>query len=184
MIGQDHVRRLSLFDQRCNDFINLVKPFSGQVNSGSGRSEAFFINPLGCFSIVNIFGLNGAFVSWRFAAIAYERSLFNLSAVFPLKLAAYIIAFMAGPAFGITDYKFPAGIRLPTVEAVNAKVIGVIKTAAVPCIDNPVSPYFFGDGRRVLAKIFGNLAEGLSFIKAVFDIDSVIQSQMFMISWY
>ena len=42
-------------------------------------------------------------------AIAYERCLLNLTAMFPFKTAADVVAFVAGSAFGITDDKLSAG---------------------------------------------------------------------------
>lgn len=108
-------------------------------------------------------------------AIAYERCLLNLTAMFPFKTAANVVAFVAGSAFGITDDKLSAGIDLFSVEAVGTKIIRVIKTASVPCIDGSVPPYFFGNSRGIFAEIFGDLMERLSLIKAIFNIDPVIQ---------
>lgn len=151
-----------------------MKLFLGQVNAGSGGCTEFFVESLGCFGVVIIFGLYGAFVSWFFTAIAYERRLLNLTAMFPFKITADIVAFVAGPAFGITNNKLSAGIGLFTMEAVDTKIIRVIKRAPVPRIDGSVPPYFFGDSGGILAEIFGDLTERLSFIKAIFNIDPVI----------
>ena len=36
MVGYDHIGGLSLRNQRSNNLVDLVEPFSGQVNAGSG----------------------------------------------------------------------------------------------------------------------------------------------------
>lgn len=165
---------MSLLDQRGDNLVDLVEPFSGQVNAGSGGCTEFFVKPLCSFGVIIIFGLYGAFVPWFFTAIANERSLLNPAAMFPFKTAADIVAFVAGSAFGIANDKLSAGICLLAMVAVSTKIIGVNKTAAVPCIDGSVPPYFFRDRGRVFAEIFGDLTERLSFIKAIFNIDPVI----------
>lgn len=143
MVGYDHIGGLSLRNQRSNNLVNLVEPFSSQVNAGSGGCTEFFVKPLGSFGVIIIFGLYGAFVPWFFSAIANKRGLLDPVAMFPFKTAADIVAFMAGSTFGITNNKLSTGICLLAMVAVFAKIIGVCKTAAVPCIDDPVAPYFF-----------------------------------------
>ena len=83
----------------------------------------------------------------RFAAtVADVRSLFNLTAVFAFKADADVVAAVAGAAQGITDDQLVTGIRFPASVSVNTEVVGVIKTAVVPCINNAVFPDLFGDG--------------------------------------
>ena len=43
---------------------------------------------------------------------------------------------------------------------------------------------FLGDGCWILTKVLGNVLEGSSFIDCFFNVQSVIERQMFLIAWY
>ena len=83
---------------------------------------------------------------WFTAAIADVRSLFYLTAVFAFKTAADVVAAMAGTAQSVTDDQLVTGIRFPASVSVDTEVVGIIKTSAVPCVNNAVLPNLFGDG--------------------------------------
>ncbi len=155
MVGQNHVRRVSLCYQGSDNPVNPVEFFLGQVNAFPGRNEKFFVDPLCHSGIVVILGLQGAFIPGFWTAVTYEGCFFYLPAVFTFKTAAHIVALMAGSAHVVTDENFIACVGLFTMESVDAEVVWVVKTATVPCIDGSMTPYLLGNGGRILAGIFG-----------------------------
>ena len=115
--------------------------------------------------IVIILCLDRALVSGPITAITDIRSLLYLLAGFPFKTWADIVTSMAGTAKGITDDELVAGVGLLTAETVDAEVVGIVKTAPVPCVYNAVLPNLFGDSGRVFAEIFGDFPKGFPFIQ-------------------
>ena len=43
---------------------------------------------------------------------------------------------------------------------------------------------FLGDGCWILTEVLGNVLEGSSFVDCFFNVQSVIERQMFLIAWY
>lgn len=182
MISQDHIRRLSLFDQRTDNAIQFPEFFFSQVNTGTGIREKFLIHSVCGVSIIIILCLDGALVPGLITAIADIRSLLYLPAGFPFKPRADIVAPMAGTAKSIADNKLVAGVGLFTMVAMDTEVVGIVKTAPVPCVYNTMFPNLFGDGGGIFAEIFGNFSEGFPFIKRFFNVLAVSQRKMFVVT--
>lgn len=82
---------------------------------------------------------------------------------------------MAGAAEGITEDEPAAGIRLPAVAAMDAEVVGIVKTAPVPCIYNAELRNLLGNGGRVFAETFGDFPKGFPFVKRLLNVLAVSQ---------
>ena len=134
--------------------------------------------------VVVVLCLDRTLVPCLWAAIADKRRLFDPLAVFPLKITADVVAAMTGPASGVTDEELVAGVCLSAGKSVDAEVVRIVETSAVPGIDGAVFPDFSGDSGRILAEVFCNVPEGLSFIQAFFDVRSVFKRKVFVISRY
>ena len=98
--------------------------------------------------IVIILSLNRTLVSLLITAIADIRSFLNLLAGFSFKAGADVVASMAGTAKGITDDELVASVGLLTTEAMETKVVGIVKTAPVPSVYNTMLPNLFGDSGK------------------------------------
>lgn len=134
--------------------------------------------------IVIILCLDCALVPGFIAAIADIRSFLYLFAGFPFKTRTDIVTSMAGAADGITEDELAAGIGLPAVVAMDAEVVGIVKTAPVPCIYNAVLRNLLGDGGRVFAEIFGDFPKGFPFVKRLLNVLAVSQRKVFVIARY
>ena len=72
-----------------------------------------------------------------------------------------------------------------TMKPMNTEVFCIVKKAIMEMrIMNPVCFNFFRDCRRILAQEPGNLLKGTLLIERRFDIEPVIESQMFLVSGY
>ena len=89
---------------------------------------------MGCFCIVIIFDRYLALITGYRAAITDKRGFVYMTAFLALKAVTYIVAYMTGAAVSVTDDELAAGIRFFTAEPVDAEVIGIGKTAPVPCV--------------------------------------------------
>ena len=118
------------------------------------------------------------------AAVTDIGGLFDPAAVFRFKVRTDVVADVAGAAQGVTDEQLPTGILFPAFVSADTEVIGVIKTAPVPCIDSAVPPDLFRDGGWILAEILCDLTEGTLAVKGQFNKLPVFQGKMFMVSGY
>jgi len=123
-------------------------------------------------------------VTWLFAAVTDIGSPFDPAAVFRFKIRTDIVADVAGTAQGVTDNQLPAGVLFPAFESADTEVIGIIKTAPVPCINNAVAQDLFRDGGGILAEILCDLTKGKLAVKRLFNKLPVFQGKMFMVSGY
>ena len=143
MVRQDHVRGLPLSDQRTDDPVDLVKFVLRQVDSFSGGSEQFLIVTLGSPGIISVLRMDRTLVRLFCAAVADKRSLFDAGTMPSDKVFADIVAAVTGPAFRIADDQLSAGIRFSAMIPMNAEVVGIVETSAVPGINDPVLPDLF-----------------------------------------
>lgn len=147
---------------------------TGQADTFPGRYKALRVHTVSSVGIIVIFRGNRAFVTRFIAAVAYKRSLVDPSALFQLKAIADFIADMAGTAGCIAEKELFAGIGLPTPEAVDAEVVGVVETPFIPGIGDPVFKDFIRDGGRVLTEESGNSPEGFAFVQSLFDVGAIL----------
>lgn len=182
MIGKDHVGGLSLLDQRTDDPVNGMQLLFCKIQSFPGGCPQFFIQTLCDLGVVIILGTDPAKMPGLITAITDIRSLFNTFTQFRLKARAYLVALMAGTAKGITQDEFVTGIRLFTMKAVNTKVVRIVEGASVPGVDLPVKPYLFRDSGGIFAEVTGDISERYTGIQCVFDIQTVINGQVQVVS--
>lgn len=181
MICQDHVRGLSLFDQRTNDPIDLVKFLFCQVDSFSGGSEQFLIMTLRGFGVIGVLGMDRTLM-WLFGtAITDKRSFLNTNTMLTDKVFADTVAAVAGSAFRITDKELVTGIRFFATIPVNAEVVGIIEASAIPGIHDPMFPDLFRDSRRIFADVFRDLTKRFAIIQRLFNVKPVFQREMLMV---
>lgn len=93
-------------------------------------------------------------------AIADIRSFLYLSAGLPFKTGVDIVTFMVGAVKCIIDEEFVVDIGLFTMVAMDAEVVGIVKTASVSGIYNEVFSDRIEDGRRCFAERVGYFLEG------------------------
>ena len=108
-----------------------------------------------------------------------------MAAVFPLEIRTSLVTGRTGSAFHPAQFNLVAGVRFFTMKPMNTEVFCIVKKAIMEMwIMNPVCFNFFRDCRRILAQEPGNLLKGTLLIERRFDIEPVIESQMFLVSGY
>ena len=133
MVRNDLVRRLSLFDQRTDDPVFLVKFLSGHADTGAGLLKAFTVFAVSKSGIVSVFVSNGAMGNLFITAIADIRSFIEPAATFPFKVGAGLVAGRAGSTLDTTKKDFSTGVCLFAMITVDTKVFGIIKgTFVIP----------------------------------------------------
>lgn len=118
------------------------------------------------------------------AAVADIGAPLDPAALFPFKVGTNVVTDVAGAAQGVADDKFPAGILLPAFVSAGTEVIGVIKAAPVPGINDTVPADLFRDGGRVLTEVLCNFTERAPAVKGFLNKQPVLQSKMFMVTGY
>ena len=103
MIGQGMIRRLSLFDQRCNDLVFLMQFPLCHVNAASGVPELFAVLSVCKTSVVGILMCNGAVVDLFGTSIADIRGLVEAITAFFFEVLAGLIAGGARSAFDTAE---------------------------------------------------------------------------------
>lgn len=184
MVRNDLVRRLSLFDQRTDDPVFLVKFLSGHVDTGAGLLKAFPVFAVSKPGIVGVFVGNGAMGNLFITAIADIRSFIEPAAAFLFKVRTGLIAGRAGSTLDTAEKDFPTGIGLFTMVAVNTKVFGIIKGAFVIPVGQPVCLHLLGDGSGIFTKETCDIFKRSTFGKLILDVDTIIQSQVFLVTRY
>lgn len=104
--------------------------------------------------------------------------------MFPFKVGTKVVTDVAGVAQGIADDQFPAGILLPAFVSADTEVIGVIKAAPVPGINDTVLPNLFRDGGWTLTEVLCNFTERALAVKGFLNKQPVFQCKMFMVAGY
>ena len=89
---------------------------------------------------------------------------------------------MAAAAFCIADDQLVTGIRLLAAVTMNAEVIRVIETPPVSGVDPPVTQDFLGNGGWIFTEITSNIGKCHATIQSLFNIQSVINRQVFIVS--
>ncbi len=164
MVCNNHVWRLSLFNQRFYNLIDGMQFLFGEADARSGIGKTLRILSVGCFRIVIVLGRYLALITGYRAAITDKRCFAYMTAFLALKPFAYVVTDMAGAAVSIAEDELAAGVRLFAVETVDTKVVGVGEAASVPCIGGPVFPDIVRDSGRILAQELCYFTEGLPLI--------------------
>ena len=183
-VCQDHVGGLPLIHQRADDSVNKDQILPGKVDTFPGGRPLFLIEPLRDSRIVIVFCLDRTQVPGLFAPITNIGSGIDPGTVFPFKAGTDAVALMAGTAFCIAYDQLVTGIRLLAVVTMNAEVIRVIETPPVPGVDPPVTQDLFGNGGWIFAEITSYIGKCHALIQSLFNIQSVINRQMFIVSRY
>lgn len=164
MVGNDHVGGLPLRNEWFHDPVDGMQLFLCQADAGAGVGKAFGILALCGLCVVIVFNRYLAFVAGDRTAVTNKGCFIYMAAFFTFKPVTYIVTDMAGAAVSVTQDELVTGIGLFAAKPVDTKVIGIGKTAPVPCIWGPVLPDFIRDGGRVFAEISGYLAERFPLI--------------------
>ena len=153
----------------------------GKIQTFPGGDKKFLILPLGEFRVVIILVRDGAFGDYFGAPVTDVGSLVEAGALFLYEMSAYLVALMAGGAFLVTDEQFVTDIDSLAGEAVNTEVVGIVER---PGIHGAVETDLFGDSRRILADIFGDVFKRASVTESLFDVFPILQCQVFLVSGY
>ena len=133
MVRNDLVRRLSLFNQRADNPIFLVKFTLRHVDARTGILKAFPIFAVSKPGIVSVFVCDGAVRNLFITAITDIRGFIESAAAFLFKVRAGLVAGRTGSTLDTAKEDFPAGICLFAMIAVDTKVFGIIKgTFVIP----------------------------------------------------
>ena len=122
MIRNDHVRRLSLCDQRPDNLIHVTEFLGGHINSCSCRYKTLCVVPVSRDGIVVVLGLDRASVPGSFAAVADKGSFRDTQTVLLFKARTYAVASQAGLAVDVAYLDLLAGVHLLATEAMNTEV--------------------------------------------------------------
>lgn len=93
------------------------------------------------------------------ASIADIRCLIKTDTAFPYKIRTGLVTGRTGSALYITKDDLTAYIGLPAAVTVDAEVVGIIESAFMVPVTEPVSPDLFGDGGRVFAQVLSDFFE-------------------------
>lgn len=125
MIGHDLIGRLPIGDEWGDHGVNGMELFSGQIDTGPGGNEHFFVFALSKERVVVIFGSNCTAVQRFEATIADIGSPGKTVATLFYEMPADLIAFETGGAFAFTKEKLLADIGPAALKAFDAEVTGV-----------------------------------------------------------
>ena len=182
MIDKDVIRRLSLLNQRRNDFVFLMEFASGHVDAGSGITKFFFVFTVSKAGIVSIFVCYGAVVNFFGASIADIRCLIQPVAAFFFKILAGLVTSWTGSTFDTAENELATGISFLTVIPVDAEVLCIIKGSFMIPVGQAVCPDFLGYGGGILTQETSNVLKGSPFVQFVFNVDTVFKGKMLLIT--
>lgn len=99
-----------------------------------------------------------------------------------MKILTGLIASGAGGTFHTAQDDLAAGIGLSAVIAVDAEILSIIKDAFMIPVRETVSLNLFGDSGGVLAQEPRDNLKRSTFVQFVFNIDTVIECEMFLVA--
>lgn len=184
MVRNDLVRRLSLFNQRTDNPVFLVKFLSGHADTGAGLLQAFPVFAVSKPGIVSVFVCDGTVRNLFVTAIADIRSFIEPAAAFLFKVRTGLVAGRAGSALDTTKKDFPTGIGLFAMIAVYTKVFGIIKGTFVIPVGQPVCFHFLRNRSGILTEEACDILKRSTFGKLILDVNTIIQSQVFLVTRY
>ena len=184
MVCNDLVRRLPLLDQRTDDPVFLVKFTSGHADARTGLLKAFPIFAVSKSGIVSVFVRDGTVGNLFITAVADIGSFIESAAAFPFKVRTGLVAGRAGSALDTAKKDFPTGICLFAMIAVYTKVSGIIKGTFVIPVGQPVCFHFLRNRSGILTEEACDIFKRSTFGKFILDVDTIIQSQVFLITRY
>ena len=118
------------------------------------------------------------------AAVTDKGSFVESFTGLTLEVFAYLITFMTAAALPVAEKELVTYIGLPAVKTLHTKVLRVTEGAFVPCIHRAMQFHFFRDGSGILAKESGDIFEGPPLAKGFMNVLSVLESKVFLVSWY
>lgn len=140
VVCYDLVRRLSLRDQRGDDHILLPQFMLCHADTGTGIRKELPVFSVSEFSIIAVFVGNGAMIDSFRTSITDIRSLIKTVTAFPYKVRTGLVTGGTGSTFHITEDELTAYIRFPAVIAVDTEVMGIIESAFMIPVAEPVGP--------------------------------------------
>ena len=115
-------------------------------------------------------------------AIADIGSFVESVAAFLFKVRTGLVAGRAGSTLDTTKKDLPIGIGLFAMIAVDTKVFGIIKGTFVILVGQTGCFYLFEDGSGILTE--ETCDKRSVFGKLILDVNTIIQSQVFLITGY
>lgn len=140
VVCYDLVRGLTLRDQRRDDHILLSQFMFRHTDTGAGIRKEFSVLSVSEFSIIAVFVGNGAMIySFRTSITDIGRLIKTVTA-FPYKVRTGLVAGRTGSTFHITEDEFTAHVRFPAMITVDTEVMGIIESAFMVPVADPVGP--------------------------------------------
>ena len=102
---------------------------------------------------------DGAMIYGFRASITDIRCPIETDTAFSYKVRTGLVTGRTGSALHIAEDDLTAYIGLPAAVAVDTEVVGVIESAFMVPVTEPVCPDLFGDGGRVFAQVLSYLLE-------------------------
>ena len=121
------------------------------VDARSGIPELFTVFSVSKPGIVSILMGDSTMIHLFGTAIADIRSLVQAAAAFLFKVLTGLIVGGTGSAFDTAEDNLSAGICFLAMVSMDTEVSGIIKSAFMIPVREPVSLNLFGDSGRILA---------------------------------
>ena len=160
VVCYDLVRRLSLGDERGDDHILLPQFMLCHTDAGTGIGKELPVLSVSEPCIIAVFVGDGAMIYGFRTSVADIRCLIEAVTAFPYKVRTGLVTGRTGSALYITEDDLTAYVSLPAAVTVDTEVMGIVESAFMIPVTEPVSPDLFGDGGRVFAQVLGDLFEG------------------------
>ena len=129
------------------------------TDARTGTGKDFLVLSVSEPCIIEVFMGDGAVVYGFRASITDIRSFIEAVAAFPYKIRTGLVAGRTGSTFHITEDDLTTYVSLSAAVTVDTEVVGVIESAFMVPVTEPVSPDLFGDGGRVFAQVLSDLFE-------------------------
>ena len=127
---------------------------------------------------------NSAVVDLFGASVADIRGFVQASTAFFFEVLAGLIAGGARSAFDTAEDDLAADIGLFAVIPMDTEILSIIKGAFVIPVRQAMGLYFLGNSRGILAQETSDILKGSAFVKLVFDVDTVLEGKVFLVTGY
>ena len=186
MVCDDLVGGLSLVYQVGNKPVSPEQFFFGHVNASSAAGKKFAVFTVSKAGIIDILVCNGAFVDRPVTAVTDIRGLIQTPAMFQDEILAGLVAGGTGPggAFDAAEDDLVTDIGLTAMVSMDTEVFGIIKSAFVIPVAETVFPHFLGDSGWIFAEEAGDVFKRSTIGKSFFDVETVFQGKMLLVSRY
>ena len=165
MVGEDVIRRLTLFDKGPEDEIHSVNLRPGHGDALSGGGKKFLVLALSESSIIVVLIRDMTAISWLVTAVTDKGSLFHSGTMLEDEVPAGLVTEVAVAAQIVTDDELAADICFSAAEPMDTEVVGVVERTPVPGVKGAMEFHFLGDRSRILAEVSCDILESFSFVQ-------------------